>query len=405
MAITPVMCCGGECGVSGSTTHITLAGNSAFVTSTPRSGARAVRVNVVATVGAVGFQYNLPSTTDKFTYRLYIRFDTLPSVSSLVTDVFVAGANIPGAYYNASDGKIYAGTGTGALGATGVAITTGSYLRYDVRVNISANPWLVDVQVEGVACGQKSLGVAAATSSIIECTMGAGGSSFTVDAYYDDFVLSNTVADYPIGPGYVNHFVPTSDGTHNVISANDFERTITGTDIDNSTTDAYQLIDDVPLESGASPVDWINMVAPVNYTDYVECVFGPAPGISAPTAVPRAVEFIIGYHQAGSGLGNIAVGCGLTGSLATIFIYEAVQVAGVTSVAYARKHVVNEATHLKNGTCAVQLLSGSFGGTVDANPDQYLDCAMIEAEFAEVVTAVNESANPGQIGPVYGALV
>jgi hypothetical protein len=209
-----------------------------------------------------------------------------------------------------------------------------------------------------------------------------------MDVFFDDLLLGATGPDYPFGSGYTNHFVPTADGSHNVASTNDFERTLTGTDIDNATTTAYQLVDDVPLESGAS-VDWINMVAPPNATDYVECIFGPAPGIRIPTVPPRHVEVQAGIHQFGTGPGNMEIRIVDNGGANAM--YSATAVAGVTTVAYKRVSYPNAV----NGG-GPWLIGGGGNGdfldlrvrfgspaALDVNPDQYFDCIMIEAEFSE----------------------
>src|SRR6185503_11244461 len=104
------------------------------------------------------------------------------------------------------DSKIYASIG-GTTGATGVSVTTGQWYLVDFDFNIqTAGNDFCDVQVDGVACGQATgTGLSAAQSAF---TLGnAGGSSATMDVFYDDFVLSNTSADYPIGAGFVNHFI------------------------------------------------------------------------------------------------------------------------------------------------------------------------------------------------------
>jgi hypothetical protein len=221
----------------------------------------------------------------------------------------------------------------------------------------------------------------------------------TGDVYYDDVLVSHTGADYPLGPGAVGTFVPTSDGTHNVAGAADFRRTLTATDILNSTTDAYQLIDDVPLESGSS-VDWINMVAPPNATDYVECIFGAAPWTQVPIRAPRAVEIVAGIHQAGTGTGNMEIRINDNGTMDTF--YTATTVAGSTSVAYKRKHYATAPT---GGAWTVVSGNGNFNNlrmrfgspaAVDANPDQYLDCIMIEAEFAEAAPPQRPQLNINQ---------
>src|SRR5262249_34270136 len=147
----------------------------------------------------------------------------------------------------------------------------------DVKVVSTANPWLIDVKVNGTACGQKSATHTADTTSTPSMILGDSATPVTCDYLIDDVLASVTSGDYPIGDGYVNHFVPTSDGTHNVAGTGDFQRTLTGTDILNSTTTAFQLVDEVPLDSG-TPTDFINLIAPPNATDYVEVVYGPASG-------------------------------------------------------------------------------------------------------------------------------
>src|SRR6185369_9813564 len=101
-------------------------------------------------------------------------------------------------------------------------------------------------------------------------------------------------------------------------------------------------------------VDWINIVAPPNATDYVECIFGPASGIQIPIAGPRAVEIIAGIHQAGTGTGNMEIRINDNGT--TNAMYSATTVAGVTSVAYKRKHY---ATAINGGGAWLATNSGN----------------------------------------------
>ncbi len=391
--MTPVWCCGFECGVDG-TGHLKLT-NASFDTGTVRTGARSLRCNPTAAISharAVGL-----TNTTVYIARAYLYFATLPSTTCEVfTSLSFTTSKFEGAYFKSSDSKIYAGYDIANLGATGVAVTTGQWYLVDIRLDARNNPTLIDVQVDGVACGQATQAVASENYDSNGLTVGIRATAATADVYCDDWVISQSIGDYPIGAGHVNHFVPTSDGTHQVAGAADFKRTLTGTDILNATTDAYTLVDDVPLESGAS-VDWINMVAPPNATDYVECVFGPAPGISTPTVAPRAVEVIAGIHQAGTGTGNMEIRINDNGT--TDAMYTATTVAGVTSVAYKRKHY---ATNIADGGAwTVAAGAGNFNNlrvqfgspaAVDANPDQYFDCIMVEAEFAEVAASTDMPA-------------
>jgi hypothetical protein len=300
----------------------------------------------------------------------------------------------PNIAFKQSDGKIYAAVAT-TLGASGVAVTTGTWYRLDFDFNFTTSTNVCDVQVDGAACGQASAtGLGAGQNQFLIGVVGSG--TRTADAFFDDIVLSVTAADYPIGAGYVNHFVPTADGTHNIAGTGDFQRTLTGTDILNATTTAYQLIDDVPME--ASAVDWQNMVAPPNATDYVECIFGPAPTIATPTVGPRAVEVIGGINQAGTGNGNMEIRINDNGT--TDAMYSATGVAGVavaSGVVFKRKHYATAIAG--GGAWGVAAGNGNFNNlrvrfgspaAVDANPDQYLVSMMIEAEFLQVTGDTQE---------------
>lgn len=385
---TPVFCCGAECGQlstgAGVGEHwVSAAAAVSFSTTTVRSGARSLRLNPSAAASNVTV-CALPSYA-RLVGRFYLQFASLPTADQVIcgTQGTVATANVR---FKQSDSKLYAGVGT-TLGATGVSVTTGIWYRIDFDFNVTAGNDTSDVQVDGTACGQAS-----ATGSTGSTTTGPiFGNSIanTFDLFIDDVVLSQTAADYPLGAGHVDHFVPTADGTHNVAGTNDFERGGTGTDILNATTDAYLLIDDVPLDDTTPDTnDYINMIAPPNATDYVECVFGPAPGISTPTAGPRAVEVIAGIHQAGTGLGNMEIRLNDNGT--TNAVYSATGVAGTTTIIYKRKHYATAPTGgawtATSGAGNFNNLKMQFGSpaALDVNPDQFLDCIMIEAEFIDV---------------------
>jgi hypothetical protein len=382
---TPVFCCGGECGVSGSTgTHWpSVSGTASFDTGTVRSGSRSLRCNPTAG-GSVFLSASLGTQT-VFVGRCYIRFAVLPNA---VTNLFCANAGQAcGAFFNSADNKIYAGRSTGlTLGASGVSVTTGVWYRLDVKVVVTSNPWTIDVSVDGNAVGQLTNAVAG--SSFTQIRVGQDLSTNTSDVFYDDIIVSNTSGDYPIGAGKVEHFVPTADGTHNIAGTGDFQRTTTGTNILNATTDACQLVDDVPLETGAG-TDWINMLAPPNDTDYVECVFGPAPGISTPTVAPRAVEVIAGDRQSATGTGSMEIRMNDNGTSKSLL--QRVATAGTTTIKFTRKHY---ATAIAGGGAWViggggngdftdlRVRFGSPSGSLDVNPDQYFTGIMIEAEFS-----------------------
>ena len=134
------------------------------------------------------------------------------------------------------------------------------------------------------------------------------------------------------------------------------------------------------------------MAAPTAATQYVRCKFGPAPGISVPTTPPRCAEVIAGIHQAATTTGNMEIR--LYDATVIDPVYSATAVAGVTTVVYKRKAYAS-------GPAGSWVIGGGGSGdftnikvefgspaALDVVPDQYFDCIMIEAEFAEAVAAV-----------------
>lgn len=345
-----------------------------FVTLNPLSGLRSLRCNPsnqsncnALTVNSFG--------VGLIVARIRTRLDTLPNGAlSLFHPEGDAGTGI---FY--TSGFICAAI-AGVVGA-GIPVTTGIVYCVDVKIDKRANPWLVDVQVNGLPAGQATSTTAANTAAMQFRIGMQANVGVTADVVFDDVIISTTATDYPIGPGFVHPFIPTADGTHNIAGADDFERGNTGTDITNATTTAFQLIDDVPMKSAESATDNIQATAPPNATDYVEVVFGPAAGITTPTVAPRAVDVLVAHHQAGTQSGNIRLALNDNGSLDDVLNLTA---AGVTTIRYATKHYADPPSAASAWTLSG---NGNFNNarmrffSSDAAPDQMWDGAMLEAEF------------------------
>jgi hypothetical protein len=379
--MTPVFCCGAECGVTGG--HYNVNGTVTISTATVRSGSRSFRANPTADAAPSHYFQSIDLTSANIhVIRCYVRFATLPNTDSRLVGMNGSAGVV---LFNASDNKIYPGYLNGGVfnfGSSGYTVTTGQWYRLDIRFNASSNPLLVDLSVDGTSLTQVSFATASASSvRLLYGVIGDGSANITADVFFDDIVITNTTGDFPIGAGRVEHFVPTADGTHNVAGANDFERSATGTDITNATTTAYQLIDDVPLKSG-TPTEYINLIAPPNATDYVEVVFGPAPGISTPTAAPRAVEAIVSVAAATTTGNNLRIALNDNGSLDDIRNAT----VGSTTCVYSRKHYADPPSAASAWTLSG---NGNFNNvrmrcyTSDAAPDPWWASAMIEAEFAQ----------------------
>lgn len=310
--------------------------------------------------------------------RFYIRFATLPSADTpLATCQDLVAPDGPCVRFQQSDSKIYAAVGS-TLGATGVSVTTGQWYRIDVDFNVqTGGSDLCDVKVDGTSCGQATATGAAAGDTVL--TLGVT-SICTADVYYDDMLLSLTAADYPIGAGYIKSYIPDADGSHNVAGANDFERSATGTDITNATTDAFQLINDRPIKSGTL-TEYINGIAPPNATDYVEWQYED----SAESVAPRAVEAILTLSDAATSGANA---CTITlresggGTSADIFTGDT-NAPGAGTAVFKRAHFATvPGTATAWDTTKFNALRSRFLVS-DAAPDPWVGSAMLEAEFPD----------------------
>ena len=368
--MTPILCCGFECGVA---VHWTPA--AFFDTGTVRNGARSMRFNLSA--ASSNAQTATLTSAARWICRIYVRFATLPTVSTGIfgTDSNEGTGGGPKVHFNASDNKIYAKVGT-TLGATGVSVTTGQWYRLDCDFNIvTGGSDTCDVQVDGTACGQ-----ATATGASSQATsLFIGGFTITTcDIFFDDFITSNTAADYPIGDGKVLSFVPDADGTHTA-TGTDIVKGTTGAPtgggaITSSTTDAFNWVNGRPLLGGATDNTRLINQQTVASTEYAEVDFETTTEANA----PRAVEVITADRQAGTQTCMFATKLNDNGTEDTIITRNA---AGVTSDRFVTKQY---ATMVGGGAWTLtrfNALKARFGYSTDATPDVYWRGIMIEAEF------------------------
>lgn len=407
---TPVFCCGFECGTEnenpGLSHWVFTANNPAheaamtFDTTIKRTGLRSLRFNLSSQeCNALCRQFYIstyPPYFKKYITRFYIYFTTLPSADTFLAFVSEASNGFTmGLAFKQSDSKLYVSYNTVGLtpstfGTTGIAVTTGIWYRIDLKLDAASGAKTLDAKVNGVDVG--------GLTSTSTGTDGQGfrlgpGATISGDWYYDDFIASQTLADYPFGEGYVTGHIPRCDGSHNA-GTNLFRVGSSGMILDNSVIDSYQYIDDVPLEDAtATAGDFINQFN-AGSSNYMEWRFGPMPGVAHPTIPPRAVEVALCYHQENTGAGNSTFKINDNGTEDTVLATG--QVAGVTSVRTVRKHYANPPTGL--GGWKVDGQSGNFkqlkfrfGYSSDASPDQYLDSVMVEAEFSSMPSCVTDA--------------
>lgn len=398
---TPVFCCGVECGqqasISGVGQHWTLNGTGSISTGTVRNGARSLRLN--PTAGLADSATPALTSSSLWVARVAIRFTTLPGANA---DLITIGDGVVGGVaFKQSDSSLYPCSVSGGVitfGAGGFAVTTGAWYVVDLKYDGTANT--MDVQVNATPLTQHSNAALTGARTVIH--LGNTIATGTYDVFFDDILVSQTSADYPIGDGYVNHFVPTSDGTHTATTTTIVKGTIAaptaGGNVAGS-TDVFNWVNGVPLLGGATDNTRLVNHQTAASTLYAEVIFGPAPGISTPTTGPRAVEVITADREATTATGDFSVKLNDNGTESVVIARGVV--AGVITDRYATKQFATApSTGVAWTSTRFNALRVRFGYASDATPDQYWRGVMVEAEFAAVAAAVRPAQNSDFPTPV-----
>lgn len=383
-ALTPVFTCGAECGVSGTTggQHWQFGAAASFNTTIKRNGNRAIRLNgsaVTTNWATSGSTFTAGNIT---VIRGYFYATTLPTTSANLISAYQGEA---GAWFNSADSKIYAGYIGANFGATGITVTTATWYLIDIKVNASTNPWTIDVSVDGVSCGQKTRAVAAASGGFL---LGSDqGETTTMDVYFDDILVSQTAADYPIGAGHTLGFVPASDGSHTSTTTHTVKGTAAaptaGGSITSATTDAFNWVNGRPIGGGATDATRLINAQTAASTEYIEV------GIeqTTETTAPRAVEFLVVDQQATTAVGDMHIKVNDNGTETVVL--DRTASAGVITDRYTTKQFATMPTGGAAWTLVrFKALKIRFGYSSDATPDQYWRGAMVEAEFTDETATV-----------------
>lgn len=167
-------------------------GSPSFVASPVRTGDLALEL--VSTAASEAVRYAIPAGNRQVTTSFYIRYSALPGAATTVFATFVATGN--GAIrYNLSAGlfelSIAANTATG-----GPTIVIDTWYLVDMFCDTSTGTASLSCRVDGgtefVASG------AQAASDITAVRIGQTNAN-TVESYFDDWGISLTNGDYPIG--------------------------------------------------------------------------------------------------------------------------------------------------------------------------------------------------------------
>ena len=375
-----------------------------------RTGRYSMRVASYVVWGAAGLGDSRAGSflepVESVVGRFYIYFEAFPERDPYPSTTMENGCWLwrsrtdgahMGVFYRYSDGKIYAGAYNPSTldldeGASGVAVSLGQWIRIDLKCVQTVGARTMDVQVNGVACGQYSdASGSGGPSDFYFCH----GPQVNGVWYIDDTIFSGNVADYPIGPGKVLGRIASRDGVHNINSAGRFTRGEGGANITNATTDAHQLIDERPMKEEFASANYDNDDAVVAVSggasgDYVQVGFSAIAGDEEPELGPRAVEVVAICHRNTSNAGHLKVEINDNGSLGTVYDdTEAFSTIGggffypfMARTAAWNPPSAADAWTTEDGDGNIDDLIVRFS-SADAVYDNYLDAVMLECEYSE----------------------
>lgn len=375
-SLTPIFCCGFECGIITNSPHVNgFTGSPAISTSIVRSGSRSLSLASSSDMATLTLGVN------KLVGRVYVYFSSVPGSGQY--NFLDFGSS--GCYITLFLGKIYPNS-SGTISGSGFTPSSGVWYALDFEFDRTTSTTTTKLTVNGT-----DYGTATHSSGLTDMRdLYLGGVSGGI--YVDDLIISTTLTDYPIGAGYVNHFVPTSDGTHTSTSTNIRKGTTgtpSGTAITSSTTDAYAWLNAVPLGGGATDNTRLQNANSSATTQYTEVVYGPAPGILTPISAPRAVEVIVIDRQSSTNtIQGFSMKLNDNGTESIVLTRSSS--AGVTTDRYTTKQYATSPSGVSwnansSGNGAFNNIRMRFGYATrsGSGPNDYFRGTMIEAEFPE----------------------
>lgn len=383
-----VHCCGFECGqglqYSGmggnNQNHIPVMDASTWTIDTgtvaPGGGARSMK-GTLTTAANRQLSMGLVQTGTSKTgvVRFKINFSVLPSAGSLIFwpdygSTF--GLRVSG-------GNLEMLAVTTAQSIVGPAVSTGVWYLIEMSWDVSANPWTLKFMVDGVEYGPLSVAQASPSASggII---FGSKTTAINVTMFIDDVALSTTLADYPIGDGFVLGLSPTADGTHS-FTANDFKYENATTFLTSAST-VYTHVDDLINNT----TDYItDAVSRASNTAYVEVGGFALPGSPAVASI-NAVTLVASFNST-AGQGNTSsFNLNDNGNISAIFTLLSTGNGGATLGVFSKTY----ATAPSSGTWTSGVIGTTkvrFGYSTDAAPVPNWHAVVLEVDCKPVTVA------------------
>lgn len=201
-----------------------------FDAANKRTADHTVAMKMVMPTAATRVTRNIAAGNRLIVGSVYFRVTATPSVQSDVVHVATAlPSSIP--IEMKTDGKL-------TCGATSAGTTANSYADsnwhlLDYKIDTSANPHTIDFKVDGA---DATSGTSAGSASDLTLYALGTHANDTLTVWYQDWVISVTSGDYPIGHHICKALWPTGEGTDSLGG--------TITDAGAGTTNLYQSVDD-----------------------------------------------------------------------------------------------------------------------------------------------------------------
>jgi hypothetical protein len=352
-------------------------GDVTVVSSPARSGNYSLRVHPAATGGS---RANV-NTRDAngiafgpdFAVRFSVRFDVLPSADASVAAVMPGGCG-PCGTHNRMYLFYRAGTQTWQMGYTlaeavgSVPAVAGTWYSFDVHTNPQANTRWGEWRLNDVAqpdVGPYADAAGGWVGSTLVLGIPSGDPTMDYTAYFDDVMVTNTVAQYPLGDTKIEGLLPNGMGT-NATPVNFQHQDSTAI---SATT--WQRLDELPM---TSLTDYVKEVT-AGAASYIEVAFAD----TTQTCI-RGAAVVAGVHSASTNANVVALNAVTNGFNYTLYSGG----FNDTVIRYIERPVSQNASSPGTGPWTQAIINGitaRFGMGTDVNPVPYLDSLLLEVAY------------------------
>ena len=351
---------------------VTSGGNITADSAVKRTGGYSLKLERTTMSGSTYVQRPVSGST--LVLRFAVRLASLTMAQGGTHLVWIPQAN--GDYvrfeFTTSSNKFFLWWNGGNYAYSTVVVAAGAWYVIDLKVDLRANPHILDWRVNGIT--QTRITKAASPTTVTSLLFGTNyGLDPAFTAHYDDIVVSQTVTDYPMGHDRVLLLRPTGMGVHS--SPASFQNN-DGTSIGALT---YTRLDDVPISSASEYVQQTTEAG----TGYVEVTYED----TTETCILGA-EAVLAYRSATNTANNGKTSMFVGSAETTVYsgdMSETVQFykSALVDPAGAGRSCGVDPCPVGGWTQAnLNALVGRIGYSTDANPDPFWDSLLIEYAVA-----------------------